>query len=108
VIDKNSDEPDARAVAAYGKEQGFEVRYIRRMDIQAGSFWTVEGGDGGNCASCNRLRLTSNGNIYPCLFNDIHYSVREMGVEQALLAAIGNKPESGHKSENNRFYAMGG
>lgn len=108
VIDEHSGEPDARAVAAFGKEHGFEVRYIRRMNIQEGSFWTVEGGDGGNCKSCNRLRLTSNGNIYPCLFNDIHYSVRELGIEQALLAAVGNKPQSGHKSDNNRFYAIGG
>lgn len=108
VIDESPQEQDALAVTDYGKKHGFEVRYIRRMNIREGSFWTIEGSDGGNCRSCNRLRLTSNGNIYPCLFNDIHYSVKELGVEQALLAAIGNKPESGHKSERNQFYAMGG
>jgi cyclic pyranopterin phosphate synthase len=108
VISESSDEPDARAVTAYGKEHGFEVRYIRRMNIQEGSFWPVEGGDGGNCQSCNRLRLTSDGKVFPCLFNDIHYAVKELGVEKALLAAVGNKPEFGHKSEGNQFHAMGG
>ncbi len=108
VISENSKEPDARAVTVYGKEHGFDVRYIRQMNIQEGSFWTIEGGDGGNCESCNRLRLTSDGKIFPCLFNDIHYSVKELGTKRAMRAAISNKPESGHKSETNQFYAIGG
>ncbi len=107
VIANSTSEPDARAVAAFGREHGYAVRYIRRMDTGSGSFWTVEGGDGGHCASCNRLRLTSNGNIYPCLFNDIHFSVRELGIEPALRAAVGNKPLSGHRSKN-QFYSIGG
>lgn len=108
VIEESADEPDAQAVTAYGAEHGFEVRYIRCMDIQSGSFWTVEGGDGGNCSSCNRLRLTCKGDLYPCLFNDLHYSVKELGIESALRAAVEHKPESGHKSEMNQFYSMGG
>ena len=108
VIDERADEADAQAVKAFGEKQGYEVRFIRCMDIKNGTFWTVEGGDGGNCSVCNRLRLTSDGKIYPCLFNDIHYSVREVGIEPALRAAAGQKPESGHKSENNTFYAIGG
>ena len=108
VINESAEEPDALAVKAYGEEQGFEVRFIRCMDIQTGAFWTVEGGDGGNCSSCNRLRLTSNGNIYPCLFNDLHYNIRDVGIESALLASVENKPVSGHRSENNEFYTMGG
>jgi len=108
VIHENHKEPDAQAVAKYGEKHGFEVRYIRRMNIREGSFWTIEGGDGGNCASCNRLRLTSNGNIFPCLFNDTHYSVKEMGIEPALLAAVNHKPESGQKSNHNQFHTIGG
>jgi len=108
VIEQSSDEPDALAVTDYGKKQGFEVRYIRRMNIKEGYFWTIESSDGGNCSICNRLRLTSNGDVYPCLFNDLHYSVKKMGIEPALLAAVGNKPECGQKSGNNRFYVLGG
>lgn len=108
VVTNSSDEEDAQGVAAFGREQGYEVRYIRSMNLQEGSFWTVENGDGGRCESCNRLRLTSDGKIVPCLFNDIHFSVRELGAEPALRAALENKPEFGHKSENNRFHAIGG
>lgn len=108
VINESPEEPDARAVTAFGKEHGYEVRYIRCMNIAEGSFWTVVGGNGGNCVSCNRLRLTSKGDIYPCLFSDIHYSIKELGIEPALCAAVNSKPESGHKSETNRFYSIGG
>lgn len=107
VVDASPDEPDAQAVAAYGQERGLEVRFIRRMDMAAGRFWRVFGGDGGHCVTCNRLRLSSDGKIFPCLFSDQAYDIRELGVEQALRLAVAGKPESGHKSSN-RFYRIGG
>jgi cyclic pyranopterin phosphate synthase len=107
VVDESPDEPDARAVAAFGKERGLEVRFIRQMDMAQGQFWRVVGGDGGHCVTCNRLRLSSDGKIYPCLFSDQAYDIRELGVEKALYLAVAGKPESGHKS-NNRFYRIGG
>ena len=107
VIDQSPDEPDARTVAAFGAERGLDVRFIRQMDMAQGRFWRVFGGDGGHCVTCNRLRLSSDGKIYPCLFSDQAYDIRELGVEKALCMAVAGKPESGHKS-NNRFYRVGG
>lgn len=107
VIRESPEEPDARAVAGYGAGKGVEVRFIREMDTRSGRFWPVIGGDSGNCASCNRLRLSSDGYLYPCLFSDIRFSVRELGAEAAFLAAVGAKPRSGRKSEN-EFYSIGG
>lgn len=107
VIDKSPNEPDARAVAAYGAEHGLEVRFIRKMDTGKGEFWRVFGGDGGHCESCNRLRVSSDGHIFPCLFSNLSYSVRELGPRQAILTAVEGKPASGHCSEN-KFYSLGG
>ncbi len=107
VIDESPHEPDARAVADFGTEHGLEVRFIRRMDMAQGRFWRVFGGDGGHCVTCNRLRLSSDGKIYPCLFSDQAYDIRELGVRKALSLAVAGKPESGYKS-NNRFYRIGG
>lgn len=107
VIGTSPDEPDALSVAAFGREKGLEVRFIRRMDISNGHFWPVIGGDGGNCQICNRLRLSSDGKIFPCLFSDLAYSIRELGIETALLRAIENKPASGTRSEK-KFYKIGG
>ncbi len=108
VINESAEEPDAVEVADYARSIGAQIRFIRCMDIQEGTFWTVDGGDGGNCAICNRLRLTSDGKIFPCLFNNTHYSVKEHGIEKALALAVENKPESGKPSSDNQFYAMGG
>jgi len=107
VIEQSPDEPDARAVAAFGRERDLEVRFIRRMDTDQGRFWRVIGGDGGHCVTCNRLRLSSDGKIYPCLFSDQAYDIRALGLEKALHLAVAGKPEFGCRS-NNRFYRIGG
>jgi len=108
VISDSSQEKNALEVAAFCKEQGLQIRYIHQMNLEKGEFSVVEGGDGGNCASCNRLRLTANGMIKPCLFNDEAYSVRELGAEEAIRMALGNKPACGTSNMTGKFYNIGG
>ena len=55
------------------------------------------------CSECNRLRLSADGKIRPCLFSDTEYDVREAlrtqgagGVRDTLLTAIGAKPDDHH------------
>jgi cyclic pyranopterin phosphate synthase len=108
VIKKSSLEPDAQMVAQYAKDNGLQVRFIPEMDLGKGDFGIVQGGDGGNCAICNRLRLTANGMLKPCLFSDIAYSVRELGISEAYNMALKNKPLSGHKNKTGQFYNIGG
>lgn len=107
VTEASSDEPDARQVAAFGRERGLEVRFIRQMDVNQGHFWQVQGGQGGHCTSCNRLRVSSDGKVYPCLFNDRAFDVRVLGIEEALRQAVEHKPESGQTSQNH-FSRLGG
>jgi cyclic pyranopterin phosphate synthase len=108
VIKSTPDEEDARAVAGYCIRQGLEVRFIRQMDLASGTFHEVHGGSGGNCARCNRLRLTPNGMLMPCLFSERGYSVRELGAEKALRRAVEEKPERGTVNRVNCFYNIGG
>ncbi|HUS87182.1 MAG TPA: radical SAM protein [Bacteroidales bacterium] len=108
VVKESSREPDAIAVTEYGVMKGLEVRYIRQMDLARGKFGIVEGGDGGNCSSCNRLRLTADGKVKPCLFSDIEFSVRELGPEIALIRALENKPVCGSYNNTGQFYNLGG
>ena len=107
VIEESSDEPDARGVATFAAERGLPVRFIRKMNLATGEFWQVEGGDGGHCPSCSRLRLSSDGKLYPCLFSDLCYDVRELGIEPAIQAALAGKPQSGHKATR-EFNTLGG
>lgn len=99
VVRTGPDEPDAMDVAAFGRRAGCEVRFVRQMDLEAGVFAKVIGGDGGDCPRCNRLRLTCDGRLRPCLFSDLAYDVRALGAEQALRLAVGAKPAAGGSSE---------
>jgi GTP 3',8-cyclase len=83
------------------------VRFIRKMNIAKGEFWPVEGGDGGDCRNCNRLRLSSDGRLYPCLFSDISFPVNKLKVDETFTEALAYKPETGRKAQNN-FYTLGG
>ena len=107
VIDETPQEEDAQAVLAFGRDRGMEVRFIRQMRLNEGRFWPVHGGAGGRCGACNRLRLSSDGMIYPCLFSDDSYDVRDLGVEQAFRMAVEGKPLRGRQSSH-PLYGIGG
>jgi len=108
VVHKSHDEPDAMAVKEFGKKMGYRVRFIHQMNLETGYFTVVEGGEGGNCAKCNRIRLTANGKLMPCLFSDLAFDVRELGAQEAFYQAVKNKPERGGVSHEHCFYNIGG
>jgi GTP 3',8-cyclase len=108
VIQNSEEEAEARAVAKFCRDNNLEIRYITQMDLVKGHFSTVVGGTGGNCELCNRLRLTSNGKLKPCLFSNLEYDIRELGFEKALKLAIQSKPECGSTNETGAFYNIGG
>ncbi len=93
---------------AFCKERGMKLRFIHQMNLKTGEFSTVEGGEGGNCSQCNRVRLLANGDIKPCLFSDLAYNIRKLGHQEALNLALGNKPKSGTYNKSGEFYNIGG
>ena len=108
VVEKNSGEKDASEVAAFAAREGLSVRFIKIMDLKTGEFGIVEGGDGGNCSACNRLRLTATGILKPCLFNDAGYDIIALGAQKAIMLAAGNKPLKGGCNNSGNFYNIGG
>lgn len=108
VVWKSKEEQDAKEVKKYCEENFLQIRYIRWMNLKTGEFSVVDGGAGGDCKHCNRLRVTSNGIIKPCLFSDIGYNIREYGIEEAFRKVIDEKPQCGTSSNNNKFYNIGG
>ena len=108
VIKNSKEETDAKAVNKFCTENKLEVRFIHQMNLKMGHFSIVEGGEGGDCKNCNRLRLTADGKIKPCLFNNLEFDTRKMGIKEALLAAISQKPEYGSFNEINYFNNIGG
>ncbi|MDO4182517.1 MAG: GTP 3',8-cyclase MoaA [Coriobacteriia bacterium] len=55
------------------------------------------------CSSCNRLRLSADGHLMPCLFSDEYFDIRHAAethdrarIAQVINLAIGNKPDEHH------------
>jgi len=105
---KGVNEDDEKQVKKFCARNDFEIRFIKQMDLSTGQFYPVEGGSGGICSNCNRIRLTADGNIVPCLFSDYGYSIKELGIESAFYRALENKPLIGKVSVNRQFYNIGG
>lgn len=99
---------ETRKLREFCEEKGLKLRFIHQMNLKTGEFSRVEGGEGGNCSKCNRVRLLANGDIKPCLFSDLAFNIRELGSEQALNLAMGNKPKSGTYNKSGEFYNIGG
>ena len=67
--------------------------------VSMGSFGLITSVTHGFCASCNRLRLTAEGSLRTCLYDDREYPVRDLlrsegpeAVRSAMLEAVAQKP----------------
>lgn len=101
-------EEDEKAVKAFCVEKNLKLRFIRQMNLKTGEFYPVKGGSGGICSICNRLRLTADGHLVPCLHSELRVNIRELGVEKAYIKAIELKPEKGLGTESHEFSNIGG
>jgi len=108
VIDPEYPQPQKEALHQFALQEGLALRFIRRMSLAQGNFSIVEGGSGGDCPQCNRLRLTANGMLKPCLFSDLEYDIRSLGSEKALESALRHKPLKGIHNPTGTFYGIGG
>ncbi len=108
VVKLRRNSQDFDSIRSFAAKEGVEIRFISQMDLRTGKFEQVDGGDGGNCLICNRLRLTASGMIKPCLFSDREFNVKEYGIESAFLNALNAKPKEGTFNQIGSFYNIGG
>lgn len=101
-------EADEVNVRNFCREKNLKLRFIRQMDLRTGQFYSVEGGEGGICSICNRLRLTADGYLVPCLHSNLRYHVHELGIGEAYEHAIQNKPKTGFGTTTHQFSNIGG
>src|SRR3989339_791212 len=102
----NDDEKDN--LKKFADENKMKIRFVKKMDLKSGDYYGVEGGEGGNCSICNRVRLTADGKLRSCLFSDYEVDVRTVGIERAFRQVIENKPEKGDKSLKREMIEIGG
>ena len=101
-------EEDEQHVREFCKSRNLQIRFIRQMNLKTGEFSEVEGGSGGICSICNRLRLTADGFLVPCLHSGLRFNVRELGIYEAYRQAIELKHEKGTGTTTHEFSNIGG
>ncbi len=92
----SSDQTRERIEAALGPLEpadlaGFGPARTWRLPGAAGTVGLISALSQHFCQTCNRLRLTSDGKLVPCLFSDLEYDMRaplRSGVQDATLAQI--------------------
>jgi cyclic pyranopterin phosphate synthase len=60
------------------------------------------------CSSCNRLRLTADGFLKPCLFSDNEVRVNFGNIADSILKAVAKKPENGSSCRTRFMSQIGG
>lgn len=60
------------------------------------------------CSECNRIRLTADGFLKPCLFSDEEIKVDMNNIEKSILEAVSGKPFQGTACCNRSMYQIGG
>jgi len=108
VLVNGFNDDEKQALKEFADKNEMKIRFIKKMDLKAGDYYEVEGGEGGNCSICNRLRVTADAKIRSCLFSDNEIDLRKEGFEQGLIKAVENKPEKGHKSTKREMIEIGG
>ncbi len=113
VVLKGINDDETEAITAYGKQDGLGVQFIQRMRLDHNkpkadpSFVTSRPPP---CGTCNRLRLTADGVLKPCLLSNQGLSIRSFkgDLEGAIRQAVADKPESGEKCPNHSMMEIGG
>ncbi|MBM3188500.1 MAG: GTP 3',8-cyclase MoaA [Chloroflexi bacterium] len=109
----SSDEIKRRVEERYGELEPAQVvgngpaRYWR-IPGAAGTLGFISAISEHFCARCNRLRLTSDGKLMPCLFSDLEFDLRtplrsgatDEELRAIFLAAIRAKPDRHHLAES--------
>jgi len=60
------------------------------------------------CSVCNRIRVTADGKIKPCLFSDIEIPINFKNIKESLITAINIKPANGTKNTSRQNWQIGG
>ncbi len=60
------------------------------------------------CSQCNRIRLTADGKLKPCLFSDLEIPLDFNNLRQSIIDAIQGKPRSGTCNNTRPNWQIGG
>jgi cyclic pyranopterin phosphate synthase len=110
VVIPGFNEEDVETMRAFCREKGFSLQRINHY-----SLFDIESIDRDyaaerplKCDLCNRIRLTADGKLKPCLFSNLEVPLDFSNLKGSLIEAIQSKPESGTCNSNRQNWQIGG
>ncbi len=110
VILDDTTEEDIELMKVFCEQRGLQLQKIMQFSLYdradlSRRFQTQRPPE---CSRCNRLRLTADGFLKPCLFSDNEIKVDFDDIAGSILKAVAQKPESGSSCRNRFMSQIGG
>lgn len=111
VVSMPGSRADVERMRAFCEREGLVLQTINRFSLSKRTDETGSPHDYDRplpCEKCNRLRLTSDGYLKPCLFSDIEIKVDFEDIEDSIRKAVEAKPEKGTSCGERSMRQIGG
>lgn len=110
VVIPGFNKDEVENMRAFCLEKGFSLQRINHY-----SLFDIESIDRDyaaerplKCSRCNRIRLTADGKLKPCLFSNLEVPLDFDHLRESLVEAIQSKPESGTCNSSRPNWQIGG
>lgn len=110
VVIPGFNDEEVESMGAFCLEKGFSLQRINHY-----SLFDIKSIDHDyaaerplKCNLCNRIRLTADGKLKPCLFSNLEIPLDFKNLRGSLIEAIHSKPESGTCNSNRQNWQIGG
>ncbi len=109
VLDDTTEE-DIEQMAAFCRQRGLHLQKIMQFSLydRADLSKRLQTERPPDCRRCNRLRLTADGFLKPCLFSDDEIRVDFHDIAGSMLEAVAKKPINGSSCRNRLMSQIGG
>jgi len=110
VILNDTTEKDIETMKAFCERRGLQLQKIMQFSLydRADLSRRFRTERPPKCSRCNRLRLTADGFLKPCLFSDNEIKVDFSNIAGSILKAVAKKPENGSSCRNRLMSQIGG
>jgi cyclic pyranopterin phosphate synthase len=110
VILDDTTEDDLEMMKAFCRQKGLQLQKIMQFSLydRADLSRRFQTERPPQCSLCNRLRLTADGFLKPCLFSDNEVRVDFSDIAGSILMAVERKPVNGTSCRNRPMSEIGG
>jgi len=110
VILNDTTEEDVEKMKTFCEQRGVQLQKIMQFSLYDRADLSRRFGTERppKCSQCNRLRLTADGFLKPCLFSDNEIKVDFDDIGGSILEAAAKKPENGSSCRNRLMNEIGG